>query len=159
MKCGSLPPRHEHCPGQKNGAKSGQSAWRLTKGDDCHCIIGRMTTIGSASLFLEESGTDIIIGDDCMFGRDVCLQTTDFHSVIDMTTGQRINYPGNVKVGNHVWLGYGVTMGKGSSIASNSVVGEHALVTKQFTQSNICLVGIPAKMIKENINWLRERIK
>ena len=30
MKCGPRPPRHEHCPGQKNGAKSGQSAWRLT---------------------------------------------------------------------------------------------------------------------------------
>ena len=31
MRCGPRPPRHEHCPGQKNVAKSGQSAWRLTK--------------------------------------------------------------------------------------------------------------------------------
>lgn len=128
------------------------------KGDNCHCIIGNKTTIGSASFFLEESGKDIVIGEDCMLGRDICLQTTDFHSVVDATTGNRINYPESVNVGNHVWLGYGVTLGKGTAVADNSVVGEHSLVTKKFTQPNICLVGIPAKVIKENINWNREKL-
>ena len=128
------------------------------KGDNCHCVIGNKTTIGSASFFLEESGTDITVGEDCMLGRDVCLQTTDFHSVLDNTTGKRINYPESVSVGNHVWLGYGVTLGKGTSVADNSVVGEHAVVTKKFIQPNICIVGIPAKIIKENINWNREKL-
>lgn len=128
------------------------------KGDNCHCIIGSKTTIGSASFFLEESDTDIVVGEDCMLGRDVCIDTTDFHSIVDATTGERINYPENVSVGNHVWLGYGVTLGKGAVVSDNSVVGKHALVTKQFIQPNICLVGIPAKIIKENINWSREKL-
>lgn len=128
------------------------------KGDNCHCVIGDKTTIGSASLFMEESGTNITIGEDCMLGRDVCLSTTDFHSVLDNATGKRINYPESVSVGNHVWLGYGVTLGKGTSVADNSVVGEHAMVTKKFIQPNICLVGIPAKIIRENINWNREKL-
>lgn len=128
------------------------------KGDNCHCVIGKKTTIGSASLFLEENETDITIGEDCMLGRNICLQTTDFHSILDASTGKRINYPESVEVGNHVWLGYGVTMGKGSSVADNSVVGEHSLVTKKHLQPNICLVGIPAKIIKENINWNREKL-
>ena len=128
------------------------------KGDNCHCVIGNKTTIGSASFFLEESNTDIHVGIDCMLGRDVCLQTTDFHSVVDATTGERINYPESVTVGNHVWLGYGVTLGKGVVVSDNSVVGEHALVNKKFMQSNICLAGIPAKIIKENINWSREKL-
>lgn len=128
------------------------------KGDNCNCIIGKNTTIGSARFFLEESETSITIGEDCMLGRDVCLQTTDFHSIVEATTGKRINYPESVSVGNHIWLGYGVTLGKGSSVADNSVVGEHTLVTKQFTQPNVCLVGIPAKIIKENINWNREKL-
>lgn len=128
------------------------------KGDNCHCTIGKKTTIGNARFFLEESDSDIVIGEDCMLGRDVCLQTTDFHSIVDATTGKRINYPESVIVGRHVWLGYGVTLGKGSSVAANSVVGEHTLVTKKFTQSNVCLVGIPAKIIKENINWNREKL-
>lgn len=128
------------------------------KGDNCHLVIGNKTTIGSAKFFLEESGTNIIIGNDCMFGRDVCIDTTDFHSIVDATTGERINYPENVNVGNHVWLGYGVTLGKGAVVSDNSVVGKHALVTKKFTQPNICLVGIPAKIVKENINWSREKL-
>lgn len=128
------------------------------KGDNCHCIIGKKTTIGSASFFLEESGKDIVIGEDCMLGRDVCLQTTDFHSVVDATTGNRINYPESITVGNHVWLGYSVTLGKGTAVADNSVVGEHSLVTKKFTQPNVCIVGIPAKIIKENVNWNREKL-
>ena len=128
------------------------------KGDNCHCVILNKTTIGSASFFLEESNTEIHVGSDCMLGRSVCLQTTDFHSIVDSSTGTRINYPDNVKVGNHVWLGYGVTLGKGAAVNDNSVVGEHSLVTKKFTQPNICLVGIPAKIIKENINWNREKL-
>ena len=82
------------------------------KGDNCHCVISNKTTIGSASFFLKESNTEIHVGKDCMLGRDVCLQTTYFHSVVDVTTGKRINYLESVTVGNHVWLGYGVTLGK-----------------------------------------------
>ena len=128
------------------------------KGDNCRCVISRNTTIGSASFFLEESNTEIHVGSDCMIGREVCIVTTDFHSIVDATTGERINYPKNVSVGNHVWLGYGVTLGKGAVVSDNSVVGKHALVTKQFTRPNICLVGIPAKIIKENVNWSREKL-
>lgn len=128
------------------------------KGDNCHCVINSKTTIGSASFFLEESNTEIHVGTDCMLGRDVCLHTTDFHSVVDASTGKRINYPDSITVGNHVWLGYGVTLGKGVIVCDDSVVGEHALVNKKFTQSNICLAGIPAKIIKENINWSRKKL-
>lgn len=128
------------------------------KGDNCHCIIGNKTTIGSASLFMEESNTNIEIGEDCMLGRKVCLQTTDFHSIVDKTSGRRINPASSVTVGNHVWLGYGVTMAKGSSVADDSVVGELSLVTKRYNQQSICLAGIPAKILKENINWSREKL-
>ena len=128
------------------------------KGDNCHCIIGNKTTIGGASLFLEESNTNIEIGEDCMLGRSICVQTTDFHSILDANTGERINRPESVKIGNHVWLGYGVTMSKGSEIADDSVVGEHSLVTKKITQPNICVVGTPSKIIKENINWDRKKL-
>lgn len=129
------------------------------KGDNCHCVICGKTTIGSAKFFLEESNTEIHVGADCMLGRDVCLQTTDFHSVVDATTGERINYPESVTVSNHVWLGYGVTLGKGVVVSDNSVVGEHAFVNKKFTHPNLCLAGIPAKIIKESINWSREKLK
>lgn len=128
------------------------------KGDNCIIHIGAETTIGSASFFLEESNTSIEIGEDCMLGRKICIQTTDFHSIIDMNTQIRLNPPSNVYIGNHVWIGYGVTIGKGSKINNDSVVGEHSLVTKQFSQKNICIAGIPANIIKENINWSRKKL-
>jgi serine acetyltransferase len=38
------------------------------------------------------------------------------------------------------------------------VLGAEALVTSKIYQSNSIIAGIPAKVIKENINWCRERI-
>ena len=44
------------------------------KGDNCHCVIGKKSTIGSASFFLEEGNSSITIGEDCMLGRNVCYR-------------------------------------------------------------------------------------
>ena len=135
-----------------------EKAYISIKGDNCRMRIGDKTTIGSAKFFMEESNTSIVVGEDCMLGRDVCMQTTDFHSILDMTTHQRINPPQNVSIGNHVWIGFGVTIGKGGEVGSNSVVGEKSLVTKAFTQKHVCIAGTPAKVLRENIDWSRDKL-
>lgn len=127
-------------------------------GDNCNVNIGNSTTIGSTCLYLEESNTSVSIGDECMFGRAISISTTDFHSVLDKTTMKRINYPKDVFIGNHVWIGYDVEINKGSSIMDDSVVGSHSLVTKKFDKKSLCIAGVPAKIIKENITWSRKKI-
>ena len=135
-----------------------EGSYISVKGDNCQLKIDDGTTIGSARFFMEEGNTSIEVGKDCMFGRAVCLNTTDFHSIVDAVTRQRINPPENIRIGDHVWLGYGVTVSKGGEVGSNSVVGEQSLVTKAFTQNHVVIAGIPAKILKENIDWSRDKL-
>lgn len=50
-----------------------------------------------------------------------------------------------------------VTILKDIEIPSNKVIGVNFLINKSFNNENIIVVGQPAKIIKENVNWLRER--
>jgi serine acetyltransferase len=47
---------------------------------------------------------------------------------------------------------------KGTSIPCNTIIGAGAIVNKQFEHENTVIAGIPARVIKENVDWLRERI-
>ncbi|WP_099292511.1 MULTISPECIES: acyltransferase [unclassified Butyricimonas] len=129
------------------------------KGNNCKCRLGCQTTVGSASLFLEESDTEITIGKDCMLGRRVSLSTTDFHSIIDINNGNRINRAASVAIGDHVWIGTGVDIEKDVNIANDCVVGAHAVVTKKFLDEHIVIAGVPAKIVKTGISWSREKLE
>lgn len=128
------------------------------KGDGCNIYIDDKTTIGDASLFAEESHTSIRIGKDCMLGRKISISTTDFHSIIDVATGKRINPAKDVTIGNHVWIGADVAINKGVTIADNSIVGSNSVVTKRFEEPNIILIGMPAKKIREAVTWSRQKL-
>ena len=57
-----------------------------------------------------------------------------------------------IKIGNHVWIGNNVTILKGVKIGNNVVIASNSLVNKNIPDNCLC-AGIPAKIIKENINW------
>jgi acetyltransferase-like isoleucine patch superfamily enzyme len=140
------------------GVKFYEKGYVCFEGDNCTINIGKDTTIGSASLFCGESNTSIFIGEDCMLSRDISITTSDFHSIIDSTTNQRINLPKNVIIGDKVWIGYNVGISKGALLNNNSIIASRAVVTgKEYPASSI-LAGIPAKVIKNNVYWLREKI-
>lgn len=60
-------------------------------------------------------------------------------------------------IGNHVWLGLNTSILKGVRIGNNSAVGNGTILTKNVANNTI-VAGNPARRIKENINWDRERI-
>lgn len=43
-------------------------------------------------------------------------------------------------------------------IPDGCIVGMGAVVAKQFSTANSVIAGNPAKIVKENINWIRENI-
>jgi acetyltransferase-like isoleucine patch superfamily enzyme len=92
-----------------------------------------------------------------MFANDIDLRTGDSHSIIDSLSSERINYAQDINIGNHVWVASHVSILKGVHISDNSVVATRAVVTKSFQENNILIGGMPAKKIKENINWDRQR--
>ncbi|MBD5202642.1 MAG: acyltransferase [Bacteroidales bacterium] len=119
--------------------------------------IGRNLTVSDLFLTTADDNNKITIGDDCLFSAKIIVRSSDGHSIIDDTTGRRINPAKDVTIGDRVWIGYGVTILKGSVIGDGSVIGTNALVSGNIPAHSVA-VGFPAKVIKENISWKTERI-
>lgn len=136
--------------------KRGGELW--IEDDNCTIKIGENSTFENTHIAVTENNSKIIIGSDCMFAYDIDLRTGDSHSIIDINSSKRINYAKDIIIGNHVWVASHVSILKGSIISNNSIVATRSVVTKIFNQENVLIGGLPAKILKENITWLRERI-
>lgn len=133
----------------------GGSVWFANTG--CQIQIGQNTTIESAHLAATEPNRKIIIGEDCMLAYGIEFRTGDSHSIIDNGTKKRTNWAKDIVVGNHVWIAAHSIILKGCSIGNNSVIGTNSVVTSNIPNNSIA-VGIPAKVIKSNIDWRRDLI-
>lgn len=120
-------------------------------------IVNNNSSIEYNTQLATVEGKNIIIGEDCMLSSNIIIRTTDSHSITDLN-GRRINFGGNVTIGKHVWIGNNVTINKNVTIGNNNIISSNSLVTKNFLQENCIIGGIPSFIIKEKINWLRERI-
>jgi acetyltransferase-like isoleucine patch superfamily enzyme len=119
--------------------------------------IGENTLIIQADLAVIE-GTAIIIGKDSMLAYKIDIRTGDSHSIIDQDTNSRLNPSKDIIIGEHVWIGSNVLLLKGVHIGNDCIVGAGSIVNKKFTSNNSIIAGNPAKVMKEGINWKRERI-
>lgn len=117
-------------------------------------IVGNNVAIGRGALFLS-SRAKIIIGDDVMFGPEVCIITGDHR--IDIPGRPMISVRDDEKLPeNDVdvvlegdnWIGNRVTILKGVRIGYGSVVAAGAVVTKDVSPYSI-VGGVPAKLIKK----------
>ena len=97
----------------------------------------------------------IQIGDECMIAREVMIRNDDGHVILDKNTGEILNVPDDIFIGDKVWIGMRSIILKGSKISNGSVVGAMSLVNKSFDEENILIAGVPAKKIRDNITWER----
>lgn len=124
--------------------------------DNVMLKMGAQTTIEQAHLAVTENGSQLIIGEDCMLARNIEIRTGDSHAIYNSETNQRINPAQNITIENHVWVGSGAKILKGSHLKAGSVVATGAIVTGKVPE-NCIASGIPAKVIKQNIHWTRQR--
>ena len=122
---------------------------KIILGENCHG--------GGNSEFAAIEGTEITLGDDCMLSANITIRTGDSHSVLDASTGERINKSKSVIIGSHVWIGNTVLIFKGTKIGDRSVVAGGSVVTGKDFPANCIIGGNPAKVIKEGVDWCRER--
>jgi acetyltransferase-like isoleucine patch superfamily enzyme len=127
---------------------------RLVGGDGGLIRIGAGTTFNQVGLSLHERSA-IHIGEDCMFSTDVHMDPSDMHPIFDRATGERINPPSDIKIGDHVWLSTRVLVLKGAQIGSGTIIGAGSMVAGALP-SNVLAVGQPARVVRENVAWARE---
>ena len=123
--------------------------------DNC-IIIGKGTTMTShCHLNAQERGTRILLGEDCMLSNRIVIRTSDAHPIYQANV--RINPAQDVIIGRHVWIAPGSTVLKGAVIGDGCIVGSHSLVNKTIP-ANSLVVGMPARVVKEDILWTREDV-
>ena len=128
----------------------------LIFGSNCTVEIGANTTIRSyTTLECGENETHIKIGNDCMFSNHIHIRTHDSHFIYSNETGERLNMAKSVEIGDHVWIAAWVTVLKGTKIGSGAVIGVNSLVTHNVDENTIA-VGIPARVVKNNVTWERK---
>jgi acetyltransferase-like isoleucine patch superfamily enzyme len=119
-------------------------------------LIGAGTTsMGTA--FAAHEAELIDIGPDCMFAGGVSVSCSDMHSIIDATTGKRINRPLPVQLGRHCWIGRNVTILKGANISRDCIIGAGAVVGGTIPPNSIA-AGVPARVIRSGVTWDRRRL-
>ena len=106
--------------------------------------------------FALDEGTNVVVGEDCMFSNDIQIRSSDSHSILDLA-GKRLNQADDIVIGKHCWLGLRCMLLKGTEIPDYTVVAGGAICTKKYTESNTIIAGVPAKVVKRDINWDRER--
>lgn len=114
----------------------------------------RSTCVGARVLVQEEC--DVEIGAACMLSRGIEIRTTDAHAVIDRQSGARINAPGSVRIGDHVWIGQDALIGKGARIPDDCIIGARALVLGEIAEESVALGGVPARILRRGVTWSRD---
>jgi len=128
----------------------------LLMGKDAEIRLGHHTTVESAR-FIAHGGTTLEVGPDCMFAYDVEVRTSDEHSILDASSGERINPDQSVHIGEHVWIGARSVVLKGVRIGNDSVVATGSIVSRDLG-AGVVAGGIPAKEIRDGVTWDRRRL-
>lgn len=88
----------------------------------------------------------IEIGTDFACANGVVIRDNNAHSI----NGKRDSEP--IIIGNHCWIGTNAIILPGTKLGNNCVVAAGSVVNKEFPDN--CLIGgVPARIIKTNIEW------
>lgn len=108
------------------------------------------------NFLLYNSGNKLHIGSKCMFSNTITVRCGDSpHLIFDQITGEYLDISEGVFIGDHVWVGERVYITKRANIPSECLIAACSVVTKKFTKTNTVMAGNPAKIVRENVQWIR----
>lgn len=130
----------------------GKGAYNLRYGAYIEVVNGGHLTIGQGATNVGLTimcAKEVTIGNGVRIGRNVSIRDWNGPHVI---INDRYTNHAPVHIEDHVWLCSGCTIMPGVTIGEGSVVGANAVVTKNVPPRSL-VAGMPAKVIKENIEW------
>lgn len=128
---------------------------------DGACVqIGKNSKIKKDSHIRGSFFTKTEIGENCVIGERVVLFNGDGHAIIDIKTGENLNYAYKadkiekyqIVLKDRAFIGDDTFILSGSYIGSESVVRENSFVNKKFGNRQY-IGGHPAKVIQDGIKW------
>ncbi len=142
----------------KNSKHTAKKLFIYGIANNIKCNIGENFSCKNQTSILlhKEDKLAITIGDDCMFGSNVVLRSSDAHAIINIDTNKVTNLGKDITIGNHCWLAMNTTVLKGVNIKNNCVIATGSIVTKNCEEENSIYAGVPAKLVKKGITWNRE---
>ncbi|MDP9027474.1 MAG: acyltransferase [Actinomycetota bacterium] len=93
----------------------------------------------------------VTIGRDCAIAWGVQLLDDDRHAFRGPAGLRASSAP--ITIGDRVWIGNGVHVYKGVSIADGCVVAGNSTVTRSFDQPNSLIGGSPARVLRSDVKW------
>lgn len=122
--------------------------------------IGRQSAFMKTQIVTYNSHTKIEIGQNCMFSSNIMLFHTDAHPIYDRKNHKIINKVKDMIIGNHVWVGAGVTILKNTYIPDDCIVGYNSVVSLKYhhpqqdcDRGGWIIAGNPARVVKTGITW------
>ncbi|MFW7266463.1 acyltransferase [Gluconacetobacter sp. Hr-1-5] len=112
--------------------------------EKCFSIFGLFASI--------YAGTTLRIRENCLIADNVKIWTFDHHAVIDLKTMKQRNFPQDVDIGPHVWIGESVQILKGTRIKAGSIISAGAVV-RGLIPSRELWGGNPARRIRREMSW------
>lgn len=129
-----------------------QGPYNLRYGAYIEVVNGGKLTIGQGAANVNLTimcAKEVTIGNGVRIGRNVSIRDWNGPHVI-VNSSYKNHAP--VHIEDHVWLCTGCSIMPGVTVGKGSVVATNAVVTKDVPPN--CLVaGAPARIIKENIEW------
>ena len=89
------------------------------------------------------------MGEGILISREVFIYDADHHPIIN-ASGEQLNLPRPVVIGNHVWIGLKCTLLRGSKIGDGAVIAANSLVGGKIKAGTMAS-GNPARSYSEII--------
>lgn len=119
-------------------------------GADIILFKGAHLTLGKGSFINSDCKIrchqEITIGEGCAISHDFTVLDSDAHEI------EGSKKMSSVHIGNHVWIGTRVTILKGVTVGDGAVIAAGAVVVNDVPSCSI-VGGVPAKVIKEKVEW------
>lgn len=110
------------------------------------------------SFLLYNSGNRLEIGRNCMFSRNITVRCGELpHLIFDAESGEYLDGPNLVKIGNHVWIGENAYLNKRSSVPDGCIVAACSVVTRSFDRTGCVIDGNLATVVRKNVKWFRNK--